>query len=102
VCRSRPRFYFTIRTQEHVHFLERAEKTYERVVQMRRTPPRLPEIARPKLIRERDYGRAQRTIFVCALRPRQAGFGIDPQREAHDVICRRELPVPTLAPRAPG
>ena len=74
---------------------------------MRWPPSRLAEIARSKLIRERNDGGAQRPVFVRSLSPSEAGVRINPQREAHAFIMktetrRREPPVPALALRGPG
>jgi hypothetical protein len=53
---------------------------------MRWTPPRLPEVARSKLVCERNDGGAERPVFVRSLRPSESWLGIDPQREAHAFI----------------
>lgn len=65
--------------QCHVHFLERSEKSGERMLQVRGTSPRLAEIARPELILPRNHGRSHGAIFVRPLRPRQFGFPVDPE-----------------------
>ena len=97
VCRCRPRFRLILSAQVYVHFFKRPKESHKRVVQMRRSPPRLTEVARPELIGERNDGRAQRPVFVRALSPREAGLRIDPQREAHAFIYEDADPPPRAA-----
>ena len=50
---------------------------------MRGAAPGLVEIPMPELVRARNDRRAQGTVFMRALRPRQIGTGVNPQSEAH-------------------
>ena len=100
------RFRQLLRPQADVHFFQRSEEAHERLIQVPRPPPRLPEIAGPELVSERNDCRPQRTVFVRALGPRETWLGIDPQREPHTVNYEdgerfaAEPLAPECAPRA--
>lgn len=97
--RSRSGLRAKLGTQTHIYFFERPEESHERLIQVPRTPPRLPEIARAELVGERNYGCTQRPVFVRALGPRETGLRINPQNEPHtSIMMTPAIPREPLAP----
>ena len=68
----------TARPEADIDLLERAEEAGEGLLQMKGAPPRLAEIFATELILARDYGRAERSVFVSSLSPGKARLAIDP------------------------
>ena len=78
--------------QVRVHFLEGAEESHECIVQVRGAATRLAEVAMAEPIGERDRSRAQRTVFVRALDPREATIAVNPKGESHIRVQHRAQP----------
>jgi len=71
------------RMQEFIHSFERAEKAGKTLPQMRGRFARGHKITMPEQIGQRDNSRSHGAILVCALRPGDTFFRINPNGKTH-------------------